>query len=126
MLQTEVVNTSPYGLTIKCMTDRPIEHKPAITYFAYFMDTDKLKSWLTEHNYLEGPFSFMAKGLQITYPEKEVKPEHYHKTIFCLDTEESDENPAGKTFLDIMVKEAVFAVHRDIFNEKEWIVSQMI
>lgn len=126
MLQTEVVSISPYGLTIKCMIDRPIEHKPTIAYFAYSVDTDKLKSWLAEHSYLEGPFSFMAKGLQLTYPEKEVKPEHYHKTIFSLDTEETEENTVGKIFLDIMVKEAVFAVHRDIFNEKEWIVSQMI
>lgn len=126
MLQTEIKQASPHGLTTKSMVDKPIEHKPSIAYFTYFINTDQLKTWLQEHKYLEGPFSFMSRGLQITYPEKEIKPEDYHKTLFSLDTETTDENPVGKIFLDIMVKEAIFAAHRDIFNEKEWIVSQMM
>lgn len=126
MLQTEVKQESPHGLTTKCIINKPIEHKPSITYFAYSINTDQFKTWLQEHKYLEGPFSFMSRGLQITYPEKEVRPEDYHKTLISLDTEITDENPVGKTFLDIMVKDAIFAVHRDIFNEKEWIVGQMV
>ena len=125
MLLTEVTSKVPHGLTIKCTIDKPIEHKPSIVYFSYSIDTDQLKTWLQEHNYLEGPFSFMSRGLQITYPEKEVKPESYHTLLISLDTEITDENTVGKTFLDIMIKDAVFAVHRDVFNEKEWIVSQM-
>lgn len=126
MLETEIKQESPYGLTTKCMIDKPIEHKPSIVYFTYTVNTDQLKTWLQEHNYLEGPFSFMGRGLQITYPEKEVKPENYHKILYSIDTETTEENPVGKAFIDIMVKEAIFAVHRDIFNEKEWIVSQMV
>jgi len=126
ILLTKVEQKSPHGLITNCMIDKPIEHKPSIVYFTYTVDTDQLKAWLQEHSYFEGPFSFMGRGLQITYPEKEVKPEDYHKILFSLDTEATEENPMGKIFLDIMVKEAIFAVHRDVFNEKEWIVSQMM
>jgi hypothetical protein len=125
MLQTEIITKTPYGLVTKCTIDKPIENKPSITQFHYSIDTEMLKTWLTDHSYLEGPFSFMGRGIQITYPEIEVKPEHYHKLLLSLDTEKTEDNPAGKRFLDIMVKDAGFAVHRDIFSEKEWIVCQI-
>lgn len=125
MLQTELKTTVDHGLVVKCMIDKPIENKPAIAYFAYSIDTDQLKKWLEENDYLEGPFSFMCKGIQVTYPEPQVKPQHYHKTLFSIDTEKTEANPVGKIFLDIMVKDTIFAVHRDIFSDKEWIVSRM-
>jgi len=120
MLHTEITTTVEHGLVVKCMIDKPIENKPAITYFAYSVDTDRLKKWLEDNNYLEGPLSFMCKGIQVTYPENQVEPQHYHKMIFSIDAE--DDN---RIFLDLMVKGAVFAAHRDIFSEKEWIVSRM-
>jgi len=125
MLQTEIKTSVAHGLTVKCMIDKPIENKPSITYFTYAMDTEALKKWLEEHSYLEGPLSVMCRGIKITYPEKEVKPQHYHKTIFTMETEKTDNNPMGLIFMDLMVKEVIFAVHRDIFSGKEWIVSRM-
>jgi len=125
MLQTEIETSVIHGLTIRCMVDKPIENKPAITYFTYHMDINKLKEWLEEHSYLEGPFSIMCRGIKITYPEKEVKPQNYHKMIFTIETEKTDDNPLGLIFMDLMIKEAIFAVHRDIFSGKEWIVSHM-
>lgn len=125
MLQTEVKSTADHGLIVKCMIDKPIENKPTIIYFAYSIDTDQLKKWLEDNNYFEGPLSFMCKGVQVTYPEQKVAPQHYHKILFSIDTEKTEENPVGRTFLDIIVKDAIFAVHRDIFSNKEWIVSRM-
>jgi len=125
MLQTEIKTSVIHGLTVKCLIDKPIENKPAITYFTYHMDTDMLKAWLEEHSYLEGPFSIMCRGIKITYPEKEVKSQHYHKMIFTIETEKTDDNPLGLIFMDLMIKEAIFAIHRDIFSGKEWIVSRM-
>ena len=125
MLQTEIETSVIHGLTIRCMVDKPIENKPSITYFTYSMDTEKLKVWLEEHKYLEGPLSVMCRGIKITYPEREVKPQSYHKTMFTIETEETDDNALGLIFMDLMIKEAIFAVHRDIFSGKEWIVSRM-
>ena len=125
MLETVINTLVQHGLRVKCMVDKPIENKPAITYFTYSMDTEILKKWLEKHSYLEGPFSIMCKGIKMTYPEKEVKPQHYHKMIFTIETEKTDDNPLGLIFMDLMIKEAIFAVHRDIFSGKEWIVSRM-
>jgi len=122
MLQTEIETSVIHGLTVRCMIDKPIENKPSITYFTYHIDTEKLKAWLEEHTYLEGPFSIMCRGIKITYPDKEVKPQSYHKMIFTIETED---NPLGLIFMDLMIKEAIFAIHRDIFSGKEWIVSRM-
>jgi len=125
MLQTEIETSVIHGLTVKCMIDQPIENKPSITYFTYQIDTEKLKAWLEDHKYLEGPFSIMCRGIKITYPDKEVKPQNYHKMLFTIETEKTDDNPLGLIFMDLMIKEAIFAIHRDIFSGKEWIVSRM-
>jgi len=125
MLRTEVETSVIHGLTVKSMIDKPIENKPSITYFTYKMDIDKLKTWLEKHSYLEGPFSIMCRGIKITYPDKEVKPQSYHKMIFTIETDKTDDNPMGLIFMDLMIKEVMFAVHRDIFSGKEWIVSRM-
>jgi len=125
MLQTEIETSVIHGLTIRCMIDKPIENKPAITYFTYNVDTEKLKTWLNDHRYLEGPFSIMCRGIKITYPDKEVKSQSYHKMIFTIETEKTDDNPLGLIFMDLMIKEVIFAVHRDVFSGKEWIVSRM-
>ena len=125
MLQTEIKTIADHGVVVKCMIDKPIEKKPAISYFAYSINTDQLQKWLEDNDYLEGPLSFMCKGVQVIYPEHQVAPQHYHKMIFSIDTEKTEENPVGRVYLDIMVKDTVFAVHRDIFSDKEWIVSRM-
>lgn len=125
MLQTELKTIADHGIIVKCMLDKPIKNKPSITFFSYSVDTDQLKKWLEDNDYLEGPFSFMCKGIQVTYPEHKVAPQHYHEMLFSIDTDKTEENPVGRVFLDIMVKDAVFAAHRDIFSDKEWIVSRM-
>ena len=125
LLQTEIKTNVIHGLTIRCMIDKPIENKPSITYFTYSVDIEMLKNWLEKHNYLEGPFSIMCRGIKITYPEKEVKPQNYHLMLFTIETEKTDDNSMGLIFMDLMIKESIFAVHRDIFSGKEWIVSRM-
>lgn len=124
LLNTPIKTKNPLGIIVEARADKPKENKPTIFQFDYSIDTDILKQWLEEHSYLEGPMSFKTRGITFIYPEKKVEWQKYHKVECIIDSHPTPENKSGKIFIDIFIKGVSFVVHRDVFNDREWIVSQ--
>lgn len=117
----EIQSKVPWGLTIKCKAEQPKANKPYIFYFIYSVDAEILKDWLAEHKYFEGTLRFNSRGITVVFPGGDVND--YHKIMFFIETEEGGEHPGDPIYLDLLITESTFAVHRDVFNDKEWIVS---
>lgn len=117
----EIQSKTPWGLTIKCKVEQPKADKPYIFYFIYSIDTETLKDWMAEHKYFEGPFRFNSRGITVVFPGGDIND--YHKIMFFIETEESGERPGDPIYLDLLITESTFAVHRDVFSNKEWVAS---
>lgn len=117
----EIPSLSPWGLSIKCKVEQPKADKPYIFYFIYSVNAEILKNWMAEHKYFDGLFRFESRGITVVFPGGNA--EDYHKVKFFIETEEGGERPGDPIYLDLLITESTFAVHRDVFSNKEWIVS---
>ena len=121
LVGVEVVSKTPWGLNIKCKVEQPKADKPYIFYFMYSVDAEVLKNWMAEHKYFDGLFRFESRGITIVFPGGDV--EDHHKVMFFIETAEGGEHPGDPIYLDLLITESTFAVHRDVFSNKEWVVS---
>jgi len=115
---------TPMGLVIKCKVDRPKEDKPYLFYFNYSVNSEKLQDWMREHPYLDGLWKISSRGIQIAFSGGPV--EDYHKVLYFIECKECEDSPEGLMYLDLLVKECMFAVHRDVFSNEEWVVSRIL
>lgn len=120
----DITSETPMGLSIKCRAEQPKEDKPYLFYFTYSVNSDKLKSWMLEHPYLDGLWKVSSRGIQIAFSSGTA--EDYHKVLYFIECDESEESPEGLMYLDLLVKECTFAVHRDVFSNEEWVVSRIL
>ena len=96
--------------------------KPIIHVFQYRLNIDAWKKWLESHAYLtEGPFTIRSRGIRITFSAD--SPEKYSKLTTSISREGSS-SVRDDQFLDLLNAPPTFIVHRDYFNEKEWVVTQ--
>ena len=120
----EITSKTPMGLSIKCRVEQPKEDKPCLFYFNYSVNSDKLKDWMCEHPYLDGLWKISSRGINISFSGETV--EDYHKVLYFIECKECEESPEGLMYLDLLVKECMFAVHRDVFSNEEWVVSRIL
>jgi len=120
----DIISETPMGLIIKCRAEQPKEDKPYLFYFTYSVNSDKLKSWIGEHPYFDGMWKISSRGINISFSGG--KAEDYHKALYFIECQESEESPEGLMYLDLLVKECMFAVHRDVFSNEEWVVSRVL
>jgi len=113
---------TPMGLKIVCRVEQPIPDKPSIFYFTYSVNSDKLKTWIQEHPYLDDMWRIRSRGINMLFSGG--SPEEYHKVLYYIKHEENKELP--EMYLDLLVKECVFAAHRDVFSNEEWVVSRVL
>lgn len=121
LVGVEVISKTPWGLNIKCKVEQPKAEKPYIFYFMYSVDAEVLKDWMAMHKYFDGLFRFESRGVTVVSPGGSI--EDYHKVMFFIETEEDGEHPGDPIYLDLLITESTFAVHRDVFSNKEWVVS---
>lgn len=96
--------------------------KPIVHVFKYRMNMDTWAKWLKSHAYLtEGPFTLRSRGIRLTFTGD--NPEKYSKLTTSISREGSS-SVGGDQFLDLLNAPPTFIVHRDYFNEKEWVVTQ--
>lgn len=120
----DVTFETPMGLSVKCRVEQPKEDKPYLFYFTYSINSDKLKDWMREHSYLDGLWKISSRGINISFGGETV--EDYHKVLYFIECKECKESPEGLMYLDLLVKECMFAVHRDVFSNEEWVVSRIL
>lgn len=120
----DIMSETPMGLSIKCKAEQPKEDKPYLFYFNYSVNSDKLKDWMREHPYLDGLWKISSRGINISFSGGTV--EDYHKVLYFIECKECEESPEGLMYLDLLVKECTFAVHRDVFSNEEWVVSRIL
>ena len=120
----DITSETPMGLHIKCKVDQPKEDKPYLFYFNYSVESDNLKDWMRDHPYLDGLWKISSRGINISFSGGTV--EDYHKVLYFIECKESEESPEGLMYLDLLVKECMFAVHRDVFSNEEWVVSRIL
>jgi len=120
----DIISETPMGLTIKCRVEQPKEDKPYIFYFNYSVNSDKLKDWMHEHPYLDGLWRISSRGINISFGGETA--EDYHKVLYFIECESNEESPESLMYLDLLVKECMFAVHRDVFSNEEWVVSRIL
>ena len=106
------------------IVEQPKEDKPYLFYFTYSINSDKLKSWIGEHPYFDGMWKISSRGINISFSGG--KAEDYHKALYFIECQESEESPEGLMYLDLLVKECMFAVHRDVFSNEEWVISRVL
>ena len=120
----DIISETPMGLIIKCKVEQPKEDKPYLFYFNYSVNSDKLKDWMGEHPYLDGLWKMSSRGINVSFSGGTV--EDYHKVLYFIECKECEESPEGLMYLDLLVKECMFAVHRDVFSNEEWVVSRIL
>jgi len=107
--------TSPTGMRIDVSLEQIHEEKPIIMRFCYMLDTLQFKEWLKTHEYLcEGPLSFQIKGIRIMIPKG---ADNWDKAGFSC-----DDGNGQPIFLPLLHQEIIFSVHRDLFQQKEWVI----
>jgi len=115
---------TPMGLIIKCRIDQPKEDKPYLLYFNYSVNSEKLQDWMREHPYLDGLWKISSRGINISFSGGPV--EDYHKVLYFIECTPNEDLPEGLMYLDLLVKDCMFAVHRDVFSNEEWVVSRVL
>ena len=111
----EIKFESVFGLRVDAITEKFAEDKPVSYTYIYSMDQLKFKAWVTEmdkQGLCEGPLAFSAKGIQFMIVGGAAK---WDKTAFSIDNEDHE-----KLFLQLLVEDVSFHVHRDLFAGKEW------
>jgi hypothetical protein len=63
---------------------------------------------------IEGPLSFEVKGIRIVIPRGGV----WDKAGFSFPGKDGQES-----FIPILHREVIFHIHRELFNQKEWIIN---
>jgi len=120
----DISSETPMGLTIICRVEQPKENKPHLFYFTYSVNSDNLKKWIEEHPYLDSTWKISSRGIQILSAGGPA--EDYHKILYFIECDKSKESPEGLMYLDLLVKECTFAIHRDVFSNEEWVVSRIL
>lgn len=119
-----ITSETPMGLTIICRVEQPKENKPYLLYFTYSVNSDKLKEWMQEHSYLDSIWKISSRGIQMAFTGGPI--EDYHKILYFIECDKSKESPEGLMYLDLLVKECTFAIHRDVFSNEEWVASRIL
>jgi len=115
--------TNEIGLKISINTKQKHEDKPIIYLFEYSLDVNIWKKWITEHAYLlEDNMGFTSRGIQFTIPGG--SPDTY-KNVLTFITIKDDNTLDNIMPFDLLTGSITFAVHKNIFNEHEWIIMRI-
>jgi len=104
-----------FGLRVDVTIECHKEDKPLIYTYTYSLDNLMFKDWVLakeKEHLCEGPLAFVSKGIQFMIVGGAAK---WDKTAFSIDGEDSE-----KIFLQLLNKDAIFRVHRDLFAGQEW------
>jgi len=107
---------TPIGLQIDLILEQTEGDGPLLIKLHYMLNTLKFREWLQEHKYIcAGPLSFDTQGLRVLVPKG---ADAWDKAGFSFN--DQDGQPI---FLPLLSREAIFHVHREIINKKEWIIT---
>jgi hypothetical protein len=116
--------TNEIGLKISISTKQKHEDKPIIYLFEYSLDADKWKKWVTEHAYLlEDNMGFTSRGIQFTIPGG-GSPNTYKNVLTSIKIK-NDSTLHDIMPFDLLTGSIIFAVHKNIFNDHEWVITRI-
>jgi len=115
--------TNEIGLNISISTKQKHEDKPIIYLFEYSLKTDEWKKWVTKHAYLlEDNMGFSSRGIQFTLPGG--GPDAYKNVLTSISIKDNNTLDNIMPF-DLLTGSIIFAVHKNIFNEHEWVIMRI-
>lgn len=111
--------TNEIGLNVSIDTKQKQEDKPIIYLFEYSLKTDEWEKWVVEHAYLlEDNMGFTSRGIQFTIPGG--GPNAYKNVLTSIDVANGNRMP-----FDLLTGSIIFAIHKNIFNNHEWVITRI-